>query len=109
VPHAGLALLRQLARRTDLTGALLAAATGHDRGRVLADPACAADGGGLIGDCPVTSDQRQLFGLVTSVPAAWRTPKTIAGNGPEQMPKVLSQPGSSPALPGDAADGSITI
>jgi len=51
VSHAGLVLLRQLADRSGLTAGLSAAlpspAGGHDRGRVLADLACAiADGPG---------------------------------------------------------------
>jgi hypothetical protein len=50
VSHAGLALLRHLADKTGLTGGLSAALATprilvHDRGRVLADLACAiADG-----------------------------------------------------------------
>jgi hypothetical protein len=45
VSHAGLVLLRELADRTGLTAGLPSPAGGHDRGRVLADLACAiADG-----------------------------------------------------------------
>src|SRR4051794_10303661 len=59
VAHAGLALLRRLAGRTGLSGGLSKAlaplASGrpliYDRGRVLADLACAiADGGEVISD-----------------------------------------------------------
>jgi hypothetical protein len=51
----------------------------HDRGRVLADLACAvADGARVISDFRVMADQRELFGVVASVPAAWRTLKEIA-------------------------------
>ena len=77
--HAGLVLLRQLADRTGLTGGLsVALATPrflvHDRGRVLADLACAiADGARVISDFRVMADQRELFGPVASVPTAWRT------------------------------------
>ena len=51
VSHAGLVLLRELADRTGLTAglsaALLSPQGGHDRGRVMADLACAiADGPG---------------------------------------------------------------
>jgi hypothetical protein len=79
VSHAGLALLRHLADKTGLTGGLSAALATprilvHDRGRVLADLACAiADGARMISDFRVMSDQGELFGLVASVPTAWRT------------------------------------
>src|SRR5262249_10165163 len=57
VSHAGLVLLRELADRTGLTAGLSAAlpspAGGHDRGRVMADLACAiADGARVISDFP---------------------------------------------------------
>jgi len=69
VSHAGLVLLRELADRTGLTAGLSAAlpspAGGHDRGRVVADLACAiADGARVISDFRVMGDQRELFGLV---------------------------------------------
>ena len=87
VSHAGLALLRHMAGRTGLTGGLSAALAGprvlvHDRGRVLADLACAiADGARVISDFRVMADQRELFGLVASVPTAWRMLTEIAGGG----------------------------
>ena len=87
VSHAGLALLRHLADKTGLAGGLSRALASprmlvHDRGRVLADLACAvADGARVISDFRVMSDQRELFGLVASVPTAWRTLKEIAGGG----------------------------
>jgi Transposase DDE domain group 1 len=87
VSHAGLALLRHLADKTGLTGGLSQALTTarilvHDRGRVVADLACAiADGARVISDFRVMSDQRELFGLVASVPTAWRTLKEIARGG----------------------------
>src|SRR5882672_4815784 len=87
VSHAGLALLRHLADKTGLTGGLSdALATPrflvHDRGRVLADLACAiADGARVISDFRVMSDQRELFGLVASVPTAWRTLAEITRGG----------------------------
>jgi hypothetical protein len=41
----------------------------HDRGRVIADLACAiADGTEVISDFRVMGDQDELFGPVTSVP-----------------------------------------
>jgi hypothetical protein len=87
VSHAGLALLRHLADKTGLTGGLSAALASprvlvHDRGRVLADLACAiADGARVISDFRVMSDQRELFGLVASVPTAWRTLDEVARAG----------------------------
>ena len=87
VSHAGLALLRHLADRTGLTGGLSRALASsrflvHDRGRVTADLACAiADGARVISDFRVMPDQRELFGLVASVPTAWRTLAEIARGG----------------------------
>ena len=87
VSHAGLALLRHLADRTGLTGGLSQALAAprilvHDRGRVLADLACAiADGARVISDFRVMADQAELFGLVASVPTAWRMLKEIACAG----------------------------
>jgi hypothetical protein len=87
VSHAGLALLRHLADKTGLTGGLSAALATprilvHDRGRVLADLACAiADGARVISDFRVMSDQGELFGPVASVPTAWRTLAEIARTG----------------------------
>ena len=87
VSHAGLALLRHLADKTGLTGGLSRALASprllvHDRGRVLADLACAiADGARVISDFRVMADQAELFGLVASVPTAWRMLKEIASAG----------------------------
>ena len=87
VSHAGLALLRHLADKTGLTGGLSRALATrrilvHDRGRVLADLACAiADGARVISDFRVMRDQAELFGLVASVPTAWRALKEIARAG----------------------------
>jgi len=87
VSHAGLVLLRHLADKTGLTGGLSRALAAprvlvHDRGRVLADLACAiADGARVISDFRVMSDQRELFGLVASVPTAWRTLAEVARGG----------------------------
>ena len=85
VSHAGVALLRALADTTGLTGGLSRALATrrllvHDRGRVLADLACAiADGAEVISDFRVMADQRELFGLVASVPTCWRALNEIAG------------------------------
>jgi len=84
VSHAGLALLRHLSDKTGLAAGLSRALASprllvHDRGRVLADLACAvADGARVISDFRVMRDQAELFGLVASVPTAWRTLKEIA-------------------------------
>jgi hypothetical protein len=84
VSHAGLALLRHLADKTGLTGGLSRALATprvlvHDRGRVVADLACAiGDGARVISDFRVMSDQS---GLVASVPTAWRTLAEIARAG----------------------------
>ena len=87
VSHAGMTLLRHLADKTGLTGGLPAALATprilvNDRGRVLADLACAiADGARVISDFRVMADQGELFGLVASVPTAWRTLAGIARAG----------------------------
>jgi hypothetical protein len=84
VSHAGLALLRHLSDQAGLTGGLSRALATprilvHDRGRVLADLACAiADGARVISDFRVMADQGELFGMVASVPTVWRTLKEIA-------------------------------
>ncbi len=95
VSHAGLALLRQLTDRTGLTSGLSAALPsplgGHDRGRVLADLACAiADGARVISDFRVMGDQRELFGPVASVPTAWRALSEIAAGGDRRRRKVTA-------------------
>jgi hypothetical protein len=87
VSHAGIGLLRHLADKTGLTRGLSAAlATGrlvhHDRGRVLADVACAiADGARGFSDFRVLADQSELFGQVASVPTVYRTLEEIAKGG----------------------------
>jgi Transposase DDE domain group 1 len=87
VSHAGVALIRALADNIGLTAGLSRALASdrllvHDRGRVLADLACAiADGAEVISDFRVIGDQADLFGLVASVPTAWRTLDEIARGG----------------------------
>ena len=91
VSHAGLVLLRQLADKTGLTGGLSGALACsrlliHDRGRVMADLACAiADGSEVISDFRVLADQKELFGLAASVPTVWRTLSEVAAGGPETL------------------------
>jgi hypothetical protein len=96
VSHAGLALLRALADKTGLTAGLSRALATprlliHDRGRVMADLACAiADGAEVISDFRVMGDQRELFGLVASVPTAWRTLDEIAAGGGRALGRVTA-------------------
>ena len=94
VSHAGVALVRALADRTGLTAGLSKALASrrllvHDRGRVLADLACAiADGAEVISDFRVIGDHEDLFGLVASVPTAWRTLDEIARGGGGRWTKI---------------------
>jgi Transposase DDE domain group 1 len=96
VSHAGVALLRALADNTGLTTRLSQALASrrllvHDRGRVMADLACAiADGAEVISDFRVMGDQEELFGLVASVPTAWRTLAEIAGGGQRPLVKMTA-------------------
>jgi hypothetical protein len=79
VSHAGVALIRSLADNTGLTAGLSAALAGdrlltHDRGRVLADLACAiADGGEAVSDFRVIGDQGELFGTAACRACGSRT------------------------------------
>ena len=96
VSHAGLALLRALADKTRLTAGLSRALASdrllvHDRGRVLADLACAiADGAEVISDFRVMGDQQELFGLVASVPTCWRALNEIASGGGRPLARVTA-------------------
>ncbi len=96
VSHAGVALLRALCDRLGLTGGLSRALASdrlltHDRGRVLADLACAiADGAEVISDFRVMGDQQDLFGPVASVPTCWRALDEIAGGGSRALARVTA-------------------
>ena len=96
VSHAGLALLRELADKTGLATGLSKALAGdrllvHDRGRLVADLACAiADGAEVISDFRVMGDQRELFGPVASVPTCWRALEEIAAGGTRTAGRVSS-------------------
>jgi hypothetical protein len=96
VSHAGVALLRGLADNIGLTAGLSKALASdrllvHDRGRVLADLACAiADGAEVISDFRAIGDQQELFGLVASVPTVWRTLDEIARGGERAAGKVIA-------------------
>ena len=99
VSHAGLALLRHLTDKTGLTSGLSRALASprilvHDRGRVLADLACSiADGARVLSDFRVMGDQRELFGLVASVPTAW----ILAGGIEAEVGRLPEVPAPSPA------------
>jgi hypothetical protein len=88
------ALLRALADKTGLTGGLSRALASdrllvHDRGRVLADLACAiADGAEVISDFRVLGDQEGLFGKVASVPTCWRALSEIAAGGQRAAARI---------------------
>jgi hypothetical protein len=96
VSHAGLALLRALADSTGLTDGLSRALASrrmlvHDRGRVMADLACAiADGAEVVSDFRVLVDQGELFGLVASVPTCWRALSEIAGGGSRPLARMTA-------------------
>lgn len=63
----------------------------HDRGRVLADLACAiADGAEVISDFRVMRDQAELLGPVASVLTVWRTLGEIASGGARAERRVAA-------------------
>jgi Transposase DDE domain group 1 len=78
VGHAGAALLRELADRLGLTGALgwrglQGRRRRHPDAAVLRDLAVVlADGGDCLSDLAALRDQPELFGSVASTPTAWR-------------------------------------
>jgi hypothetical protein len=83
VGHAGAALLRELADRVGLTGALgwraAAAARHHRDAAVLRDLAVLlADGGDGLSDLAALRDQPELFGPVASTPTAWGVVERVA-------------------------------
>jgi hypothetical protein len=83
VGHAGAALLRELADRVGLTGALGWQQAGgrrcHPDAAVLRDLAVVlADGGDCLSDLAVLRDQPELFGPVASTPTAWRVVERVA-------------------------------
>ena len=94
VSHAGSAVLRLLADRTGLTGALSKALRRrgftpvHDRGRVLVDTAvCIADGGRVLSDLAALRDQAELYGPVASDPTLWRALEEI---GADQRARIAT-------------------
>ena len=42
----------------------------------------------MISDFRVLSDQKELFGLVASVPTTWRTLDEIAAGGPRALARI---------------------
>ena len=93
VSHAGVTLIRALSDATGLTGGLSVSLASerllvHDRGRVLADLACAVAGGAeVISDFRVIGDQQELFGPVASV---WRALSEIAAGGTKTAGRVTA-------------------
>ena len=92
VSHVGAALLRMLADRAGLTGALSVALARagvfpvHDRGRVLVDLAVMiADGGEALCDIDVLRHQGAVFGPTASDTTVWRTLDEI---GPTQLRRI---------------------
>ncbi len=91
VSQAGLALLRQMAGGLS-HGLASPRLLIHDRGRVTADLACAiADGSEVISDFRVLTDQKELFGLVASVPTTWRTLDEIVAGGPRALARITRE------------------
>jgi hypothetical protein len=83
VGHAGAALLRELADRLELTGALgwrgPQGRRRHPDAAVLRDLAVLlADGGDCLSDLAALRDQPELFGPVASTPTAWRVIQRLA-------------------------------
>lgn len=111
VSHAKVALIRALSDNIGLMRGLSRALASlrllvHDRGRMLADLACAiADGAEVISDFRVVADQEDLLGLVASVPTAWRMLAKIARAGrawtgsppPGAGPGSGSRPSTAPS------------
>jgi hypothetical protein len=92
VSHVGAVLLRMLADRVGVTGALSGALARrgwwpvHDRGRVLVDLAVMiADGGEAICDIEVLRHQHEVFGPVASAATCWRALDEI---GPAQLRRI---------------------
>jgi hypothetical protein len=101
------ALVRTLSDNVGLTAGLSKALASrrvvvHNRGRVLADLACAiADGGEVISNFRVMADQQELFGLVASVPTCWRMLKEVAAGGAGSGPgEGGGERGSPPCVGG---------
>jgi hypothetical protein len=56
----------------------------------MADLACViADGGEAISDFRVMTDKGAVFGLVASVPTAWRTLAEVAGSGKRTLGRIV--------------------
>jgi len=78
----------------------------HDRGRVLADVACAIAGGArAISDCRVLTDQQELFGPVASVPTVWRTLEEFGAGGQHIQARVTAAVNAARAWAWAAIEG----
>jgi hypothetical protein len=101
VGHAGAALLRELADRVGLTGALGWHDPGgwrrrHPDAAVLRDLAVLlADGGDCLSDLAALCDQPELFGPVASTPTAWRVIQRTAKD-PNGRTRLRGRPGACP-------------
>lgn len=97
VSHAGVALIRALADSTGLTGGLSKALASrrllvHDRGRVMADLACAiADGGEVISNFRVIGDQRSCSGWSRRCPRRGAGPGRVSLLGTARCPASASR------------------
>jgi hypothetical protein len=98
VSHVGAVLLRMLADRVGLTGALSRSTARrgwwpqHDRGRVLVDLAVIiADGGQAIADIDVLRHQGEVFGPVASAATCWRALDEIGDVQLRRIAKARAQ------------------
>jgi hypothetical protein len=107
VGHAGAALLRELADRLGLTGALgwrqPDGRRRHPDAAVLRDLAVLlADGGDCLSDLAVLRDQPALFGPVASTPTAWRVLERTARD-PDGLARLRAGRAMPAPAPGPSA------
>jgi hypothetical protein len=107
VSHAGVALLRELADRLELTRALGWHQRGgwrrHPDAAVLRDLAVMlADGWDCLSDLATLRDQPELFGQVASTPTAWRVVERTACD-PDGLARIRAARAHARARPGGPA------
>ena len=98
VPHAGTALLSELADRSGLTDAMSVAMSAcginwhtHDPGVVLTHLAVAiADGADCLADLAALREQSELFGPVASVATAWRAVEATTAFELRAIPEAIA-------------------
>ena len=117
--HVGVVLLRSLADRVGLTGALSAALARpgfwpwHDRGRVLTDVAAMiADGGEAIADIDVLRHQGDVLGPVAAPATVWRALDEIDGPALRKVARARAAVRARvwsqlPVLPGSGCAGGM--